>query len=220
MSLLNLGDRQPVSFDKAINTDLTFPNKKKGTIKEEFLKQKFSEMNTGGVGTSTKIKNSKLYDPDKPLFTFEQGFETLDEIDGKYLKDYLHLCQMVEFSPSDELRFKVLYKEFLSRRSGPPAIRSLNKDGEFDLTFEIQERKRREWWAKLKYRLLKLINTKHSLIIASRLPLPQEKLHDDYFSSLFPESKISKNQKAISTEPDILSLLEQFKNYFAKKEKE
>lgn len=48
-------------------------------------------MNTGGVGTSTRIVNQKLYDPYKPLFTFNQGFETLDEIDVKYLQDYLHL---------------------------------------------------------------------------------------------------------------------------------
>lgn len=75
-----------------INTSLTFPgNRKKVSIKEEILKQKMFDMNTGGVGTSTKFKKPKLYDPKKPLFTFNQGFETLDEIDGKFLKDYLHL---------------------------------------------------------------------------------------------------------------------------------
>jgi hypothetical protein len=201
-----------------MNTDLSFSNNNAiGSIKEEFLKQKFSEINTGGVGTSTVIKNPVLYDPEKPLFTFEQGFDTLDEIDGKYLMNYVHLCEMVEFTSVDERRFKILYKEFMKRRIKKRQSRSLNKLGEFDLTKEIRERKRHEWWAKLKYRLLKLINTKHSLIRAFRQPLPKEVIEDSYFKPLFSESKRLKNQKSMNTEPDILSLLEQFRLYYEKK---
>jgi len=96
----------------AINTDLTFSNIQNGTIKEEMLKQKLSEMNTGGVGTTTVIKNPILYDPNKPIFSFNQGFEILDVIDGKYLEDYLHLCEKVDFTEKDERRFKILYKKF------------------------------------------------------------------------------------------------------------
>lgn len=97
--------------------------------------------------------------------------------------------------------------------------KSLNKLGEFDLTNDIRERKRKEWWARLKYRLLKLINTKHGLINADRKPLPQEKINDNYFSSVFNPPKVRKNHKSIEAEPDLLSILEQFKTYYAKKDK-
>jgi len=184
------------------------------------LKQKFSEMNTGGVGTSTKIGNTVIYDPNEPLFTFNQGFETLDEIDGKFLQDYLHLCEKVDFTPQDERKFRILYKNFRKNKINKNEPKSLNKYGNFDLTNELKARKKKEWWAKLKYRLLKLINTKHSLISIKRKPLPQEMLKDKYFDSIFNPPKVRTSQKSVCTDPDVLSLLEQFKQYYDKEKKE
>lgn len=107
---------QPKYREVTLNTDLTFMNNIWNnydfTIKEKVLKQKFSEMDTGGVGTSIIIENVVIYDPNKPLFTFNEGFKTLDEIDGKFLKDYLHLWKKVEFTPLDERKFKILYKNY------------------------------------------------------------------------------------------------------------
>lgn len=87
------------------------------------LKEKLSNKYTGGVGTSTKIQNPNVYNPDKELFTFDEAFQTLDDIDGKYLKDYLHLCKkgkcmqmnmcntlvVVDFTAEDEQKFKVIF---------------------------------------------------------------------------------------------------------------
>jgi len=63
-----------------------------------------------------------------------------------------------------------------------------------------------------------LINTKHSLVSVRRKPLPQEMLKDQYFESVF-NPHIGTKQIAVSTEPDIFSLLEQFKRHFEKQEK-
>ena len=105
---------KPSSKEKAINTDLTFGNSnKKQSIKEEILKKKLFEMNTGGVGTDTPIKSNinESIDP-PPLFTFDQGFEILDEIDGEYLKSYLHLCDHVNDDEDGDRSFKLKYKHF------------------------------------------------------------------------------------------------------------
>ena len=46
----------------------------------------------------------------------------------------------------------IISKQFLKKKNLDQDSRSLNKIGEFNLTDEIKERKKREWWARFKYK--------------------------------------------------------------------
>ncbi|CAI2384974.1 unnamed protein product [Moneuplotes crassus] len=210
---------KPEGKSVAINTDLTFNNNTcnhhSGNLKEKILKDKLSKMDTGGVGTSTKIGDCIIYDPNKPLFSLFEGFKVLEEVEGKFLLDYLHLVDKVDFTAGDEKKFNLFYKNFRRGEINQEDPKSLNKYGEFDLTHELKDKKRKEWWALTKYKLMKLINDKYYMISKYLKPLlPNDKTKNEYLKTFFNVKNFGKSQKSVGTEPDVLSVLEGLRRYY------
>lgn len=174
-------------------------------LKEKVLKQKLANLDTGGVGTSTKIENKVIYDPNKPLFELKEGFSTLDQVDSKFLQDYLQLVEQVPFTEKDEKKFSLFYSNFRRQEINCEDPKSLNKFGKFDLTNEIKERKKKEWWAKQKFKLLKLVNEKYSLVAGEMKPkIAKDQTKDKYFKLLSNSRNTIKITQSTGTDPDIL----------------
>ena len=68
----------------------------------------------------------------------------------------------------------------------------------------------------MKYKLIKLANSKHHMFLLQSQHEWEDKLSNINLHSISLRGKLGKNQKAVNTELDILSILEKLKIYYDK----
>ena len=94
----------------------------------------------------------------------------------------------------------------------------MNVHGDFNLTKELENFKKQQWTAIYKYKLIKAINSKYPMVQNQLRNKTKQRFltNNDIQTSLggSPSRKANKVETGTITDPDILKMLDQIKQYY------